>query len=92
MKYESIPCILINFLFVIPSCSDFSASLTNKDKVCVHGFPPDVSKDMVELVYESKKLSEGGPVKTVDINTADGTVFVTFESEEGERKCLYCSL
>ena len=55
--------------------------LTNK--ILVKNFPSNVDEDMLELFFESKKKSGGGPIKNVQLNREKKWAVVEFCEADG---------
>lgn len=51
--------------------------------VKVSGIPPDVTKDMISLYFENKKLSGGGKHEVLEHNEEEGKVVIKFNNHEG---------
>ena len=56
-------------------------SLTNK--ILVKNFLPVVDEDMLEIFFESKKKSGGGPVRIVQLNREKSWAVVEFCEADG---------
>ena len=54
----------------------------DKRKVVVSDLPSGVSKDSIQLYFESKN-NNGGPVEEVEYEIGDETALVTFQESEG---------
>ena len=55
--------------------------LTNK--ILVKNFLPAIDEDMLELFFESKKKSGGGPIKNVQLNREKSWAVVEFCEADG---------
>ena len=53
--------------------------------VRVTGLKPTLSKDILEVYFESKKRSGGGDIEDIVIMTGKGEALITFEEPEGKR-------
>ena len=49
----------------------------------VHGLNPSSSRDGIEMFFENKRWSGGGPFEHVELDTVNSIAYVTFESPEG---------
>ena len=52
--------------------------------VRITGLAESVTKDLLELYFESEKKSSGGNVKDIQLDETEGEAYVTFETEEGK--------
>ncbi|XP_070539471.1 protein mono-ADP-ribosyltransferase PARP14-like [Ptychodera flava] len=73
--------------FVITFESSEGAVQVDPCKILVTGFKKDVSKETLELYFESKRKSGGGPVEDSEM-IDDGTFVITFESSEVAEQVL----
>ena len=52
-------------------------------KILVKNFPSNVDEDMLEIFFESKKMSGGGPVRNVQLNREKKWAVVEFCEADG---------
>ena len=51
--------------------------------VIVMGISPDVTDDVIEMLFESERLTGGGAVQSVKLDRAKSVAVVTFEDPAG---------
>jgi len=51
--------------------------------VKVSGIPPDMSEDVVRMIFENKRYG-GGDIKTLQFCQSDNTAVIEFESSAGD--------
>ena len=51
--------------------------------VIVMGIPPDMTDDVIEMLFESERLTGGGAVQSVKLDRAKSVAVVTFEDPAG---------
>ena len=80
--FKKIP---IHAIFIFTLYYTPAVDVTNK--VMIDGLPPDISADVVELVYESRNTSGGGPTTSIELVEKeagnDRGAIITFEREQG---------
>ena len=57
---------------------------TPRTDVLICGFPSNTSKDFIELYFENKTRSGGGPIKSVTFDDPRTTAIVVFENPKGK--------